>query len=288
MATEAPTLPPHPSLDGPAHQVLPAVLSESDTHGFTFADPDSRFAKEFGGAYQESLAQVRAETAVTTTHPSHTAAVETSKAAETLDVTAIRAQVDELTNHTDPSTTSLPYLAETIPASVPGNREYPVAANEQLPTQMGTAFERNNPIKRAAHTTRQRAANLVYSYMGNKTPKFVKNHVPVYRAVSKSHAGFGNQWGVSEWTIGAGKGPRKHAMEWVRNNTYDPLNPETAHLQGADEYVAIQTTLGELERSGRPEVRHYGDYGSAQKKVVLQHANPAQPVTHRVIASNKH
>jgi hypothetical protein len=295
MPTETPTLPPQAALGDTAHtehaaELHPPAMTGTVEHEFTFADPHSRFAQEFGAAYQESWAQVRSQSSTTaeragSENPSQEAPT------EALDIADIRAHVHELATSAEHGETAVTGRADTveIPSVVPGTiANEPVRTANQLPTQMSVPQAGTGRMKQRLSSTRERAANLVFTYMGSKTPKIIKNHVPVYRAVNKNNAGYGNQWGVSEWTIGAGVEPKQHAMEWVKNHTYDPSNSDTHHLRDADEFVAIKSTLGELEKNGKAEVRHYGEYGSSRKKVVVRHAAPSQPIRHKVIASNKH
>jgi hypothetical protein len=154
--------------------------------------------------------------------------------------------------------------------------------------ETGTAEEKAGPFKKLLTATREGVSGFVYGYLGDRTPGIIKNHVPVYRTVDRRYAGSRNQSGTSEWTIGSGA--KKHAKTWVENHKPNLHDPSTAHLGDADapEVVAIKSTLGELGRHGDANVTHYGEYGSARKKVVLNHADQDKPIRHTIISSNKH
>lgn len=153
-------------------------------------------------------------------------------------------------------------------------------------TQIGTGNENSVSLRKIATSIQEGFSSWVFRYLGNKSPVFIKSHVPVYRAVARKFAGSGNERQVSEWTISAGA--KRHAEEMVENYRYDPHDPWTDHLKhDPEEYVAIKSTLGELERHGDIQIMHYGKYGSSRKKVIVHHADPNQHIKHKIIKSNK-
>lgn len=162
----------------------------------------------------------------------------------------------------------------------------PTADPHEPPQNTGREQDEKPGISKKILTgMQQKGANLVFTFLGDRTPQFIKNHVPVYRAVHRKHAGLPNRTGTSQWTIGSeGK---KHAYTWVENHKPNPHDPQTAHLMDGPEFVAIKSTWGELQRHGKAKVTHYGDYGSAHKKVVLEHTDPEKRIKHTVIKSNK-
>ncbi len=134
--------------------------------------------------------------------------------------------------------------------------------------------ERKGGLKKIISAAKENVSGLLYDFLGDKSPVFIRRHVPVFRFVEKQFAGMANEAGYSEWQIGGrGVEERRRATEWVHDHDVDP-----------DEYVVIKSRLGELEKSGAVEFR---EWGGGLKKVVLKHRDPDKLIKHEVIKSNR-
>lgn len=180
----------------------------------------------------------------------------------------------------------IPVLAERQPEEPVYVEQAPIVeARRGLRQRVAEAITRLGVVKASMQES---ASNWTY----NKSPMFIKDRIPVYRAIEGQYAGLGNQRGVSEWAIGGiGKNKEaiKHVEHWVANRTYNPDNHEgTAHLKDAEEYVAIKSTLGELTRNGEVRISKLSMHdGNDSKKAILRHEDPSKRIRHTIIRSNK-